>query len=115
MAATNGKSTSGSRKKVVLAYSGALEPSVAMHWLRGAKGLDGVTCTLDVGQEGADLKAIEAKAKKIGAVATYTVDAKEEFAHDFVKYAIWANALYGGKYPLATALGRPLIAKKLAE
>jgi argininosuccinate synthase len=69
----------------------------------------------DEGTRRRHLKAIEAKAKKIGAAATYTVDAKAEFANDYVKYAIWANALYGGKYPLATALGRPLIGLKLAQ
>lgn len=111
MALANG---STKRKKVVLAYSGGLDTSVAINWLRTTKNLDVVTCTLDLGQDGADLKAIEAKAKKIGATATYTVDAKEEFCRDFIKYAIFGNALYGGKYPLATALGRPLIAKHLA-
>ena len=105
---------SSKRKKVVLAYSGGLDTSVAINWLKNTKHLDVVTCTLDLGQDGADLKATEAKAKKIGAVSTYTVDAKDEFCDDFIKYAIWANALYGGKYPLATALGRPLIAKHLA-
>jgi argininosuccinate synthase len=112
MASSNG---STKRKKVVLAYSGGLDTSVAINWLKTTKNLDVVTCTLDLGQDGADLKATEAKAKKIGAIATYTVDAKDEFCDGFIKYAIWANALYGGKYPLATALGRPLIAKKLAE
>lgn len=103
------------RKKVVLAYSGGLDTSLAIQWLKSTKNLDVVTMTLDVGQEGADLRAIEAKAKKIGAAATYTVDAKDEFCNDYIRYAIWANALYGGKYPLATALGRPLIAKHLAR
>jgi argininosuccinate synthase len=113
---SNGKaSKSSSRKKVVLAYSGGLDTSVAIHWLKETKGLDVVTLTLDLGQENNDLKAIESKAKKIGAASTHTVDTKAEFANDYVKYAIWANALYGGKYPLATALGRPLIGKKLAE
>lgn len=100
--------------KVVLAYSGGLDTSVAIHWLQMTKGLDVVTMTLDIGQEGADLKAIEAKAKSLGAVATHTIDAKKEFSEDYLTYAMWANALYGGKYPLATALGRPLIAKHLA-
>jgi len=116
MGTPNGKSSKSTpRKKVVLAYSGGLDTSVAIHWLKETKGLDVVTLTLDLGQENNDLKAIESKAKKIGAAATYTVDTKSEFANDYVKYAIWANALYGGKYPLATALGRPLIGKKLAE
>lgn len=112
MATGNG---STKRKKVVLAYSGGLDTSVAINWLKTTKNLDVVTCTLDLGQDGADLKTTEAKAKKIGAVATYTVDAKDEFCNDYIRFAIWANALYGGKYPLATALGRPLIAAKLAE
>src|SRR3989338_3406357 len=116
MPGPNGKSQSkSSKKKVVLAYSGGLDTSVAIRWLQETKGLDVVTLTLDLGQDGVDLKAIEAKAKKIGASSTHTVDTKAEFANEYVRYAIWANALYGGKYPLATALGRPLIAKKLAE
>src|SRR5687767_9167583 len=109
-----GNGSHSKRQKVVLAYSGGLDTSVAIHWLQHTKGLDVVTCTLDLGQDGADLKATEAKAKKVGAKATYTVDAKQEFCDDYIRYAIWANALYGGKYPLATALGRPLIAKHLA-
>jgi argininosuccinate synthase len=112
MPASNG--TSGATKpKVVLAYSGGLDTSVAIRWLQETKGLDVVALTLDLGQDGADLAAIVAKAKALGCVEAYAVDAKQEFCHEYLKPAIWANALYGGKYPLATALGRPLIAKHL--
>lgn len=102
-------------QKVVLAYSGGLDTSVAIRWLQETKGLDVVTLTLDLGQDGADLQSIAAKAQNLGATAVHTLDVKQDFADQFVKYAIWANALYGGKYPLATALGRPLIAQKLVE
>ena len=105
----------GQREKVVLAYSGGLDTSVAIRWLQETKALDVVTLTLDLGQEGADLEAAASKARQIGAAAARTLDVKDEFVQDYIRPAIWANALYGGKYPLATALGRPLIGKKLAE
>ena len=100
--------------KVVLAYSGGLDTSVAVKWLQVKYGFDVVTVTVDVGQ-GDDLKAIEEKSKKIGAIKHYSFDAKEEFAKDYVMPCIKANGLYQGKYPLATALARPLIAAKTVE
>ncbi|GBC73326.1 Argininosuccinate synthase [archaeon HR04] len=100
--------------KVALAYSGGLDTSVAIRWLQVKYGYDVVTVTVDVGQ-GDDLKAIEEKAKAIGAVKHYTIDAREEFARYYVLPCIKANGLYEGKYPLATALARPLIASKVVD
>lgn len=100
--------------KVVLAYSGGLDTSVAVKWLQVKYGFDVVTVTVDVGQ-GEDMKAIEEKSKAIGAIKHYSFDAKEEFAKDYVMPCIKANGLYEGKYPLATALARPLIAAKTVE
>lgn len=100
--------------KIVLAYSGGLDTSVAIKWLKEKYNADVITLTLDVGQK-EDFKLIEEKAYKIGAVKHYTIDAKEEFARDYVFPAIKANAMYEDKYPVSTALSRPLIAKKLVE
>ncbi len=100
------------RQKVVLAYSGGLDTSVAIPWLRETKGLDVVTLTVDVGQP-VDLERVRAKAEASGAVAAYVADAKREFADEFVVPALRANALYEGVYPVSTALARPLIARHL--
>jgi argininosuccinate synthase len=102
------------RSKVVLAYSGGLDTSVAIPWLREEKGLDVVTVTVDVGQP-VDLEAVRTKAIASGAAAAYVADAREEFAQEFLRPAIRANALYEGAYPLSTALARPLIARRLVE
>lgn len=101
-------------ERAVLGYSGGLDTSVCILWLKEKYGLDVVTVTLDIGQ-GEDLDAIERRARWLGAVRHYTIDAKEEFAAQYVARAIRANALYQGKYPLGTALARPLIAEKLVE
>jgi len=100
--------------KVVLAYSGGLDTSVAIRWIKEKYGLDVVTLTINVGQAD-DLPEIEQKAKLVGAVNHYTLDCKREFVEDYVFPAVMANALYEGKYPVSTALARPLIAKKLVE
>ncbi|MCP1160083.1 MULTISPECIES: argininosuccinate synthase [Bacillaceae] len=102
-----------SNQKVVLAYSGGLDTSVAIKWL-GDQGYSVVACCLDVG-EGKDLKFIQEKALKVGAVQSYVLDVKEEFANEYALAALQAHALYEGKYPLVSALSRPLIAKKLVE
>ena len=98
--------------KVVLAYSGGLDTSVAIKWIKEKYGLDVVTCTIDVGQR-EDLTGIGERGKKIGAVNHYQIDAKKEFTTDFVFPSIKANSLYEGSYPLSTALARPLLAEKL--
>jgi argininosuccinate synthase len=102
------------RSKVVLAYSGGLDTSVAIPWLREEKGLDVVTVTVDVGQP-VDLATVRAKALASGASEAYVADAKEEFAQEFLRPALRANALYEGVYPLSTALARPLIARRLVD
>ncbi|KKI91156.1 argininosuccinate synthase [Bacillus sp. SA1-12] len=100
-------------KKVVLAYSGGLDTSVAIKWLQ-EKGYDVVAACLDVG-EGKDTAFVQQKALQVGAIESYMIDAKEEFANDFALVALQAHTLYEGKYPLVSALSRPLIAKKLVE
>ncbi|WP_404404304.1 argininosuccinate synthase [Jeotgalibacillus malaysiensis] len=100
-------------KKVVLAYSGGLDTSVAIQWLKD-QGYAVVACCLDVG-EGKDLDFVKEKALTVGAVDSYVIDAKEEFAQDFALIALQAHTMYEGKYPLVSALSRPLIAKKLVE
>ncbi len=100
--------------KVVLAYSGGLDTSVAIKWIKEKYGFDVVTCTVDVGQR-EDLTGIGERGKKIGALNHYQIDAKKEFATDFVFPSIKANSLYEGSYPLSTALARPLLAEKLVE
>ncbi|MFH1868954.1 MAG: argininosuccinate synthase [Candidatus Omnitrophota bacterium] len=100
-------------KKIVLAYSGGLDTSVAIRWLQ-ERGYSVVACLLDVGQQ-ADLSKAKTKAIGIGASKVYIVDAKIEFAEDFIMPALKANAVYESNYFLATALSRPLIAKKLAD
>ncbi|GAF14952.1 LOW QUALITY PROTEIN: argininosuccinate synthase [Bacillus sp. JCM 19045] len=101
------------KEKVVLAYSGGLDTSVAVKWLAD-KGYDVIAVGLDVG-EGKDLEFVKQKALTVGASQSYTIDAKNEFAEDFVLPALQAHALYEQKYPLVSALSRPLISKKLVE
>ena len=101
-------------KKVVLAYSGGLDTSVAVAWLREQYGCEVVTLTIDVG--GGSLRpGVEGRAISAGASRAYVVDARERFVTDFVWPHLQANALYQGAYPLATALARPLIAQLLVE
>jgi argininosuccinate synthase len=100
--------------KVVLAYSGGLDTSVAIRWINEKYGLDVVALTVDVGNE-RDFEVVRQKALRTGAVKAYIEDAREQFVHDFVFPALQAGALYQGVYPLATALARPLIAKLLVD
>jgi len=102
------------KDKFVLAYSGGLDTSVLIKYLQEKCNAQVITVTVDVGQ-GEDLKAAEDKAKKLGVVKHFSIDAKEEFAKDYIFPAIKANALYEGKYPISTSLSRPLIAKKMVE
>ncbi len=103
-----------SNGKVVLAYSGGLDTSVCVRYLQMLNKLDVITVTVDCGQED-DFKEIEKKSKAMGAVKHVYIDAREEFARDYVAPSIKANGLYQNKYPLATALARPLIAAKAVE
>src|SRR5919108_2961076 len=101
-------------RKIVLAYSGGLDTSVAIRWLKETKNLDVVTLTVDLGQA-ENLPAIQEKSGQIGATNHYTIKAEREFIEDYVFPAVKANALYERKYPISTALARPLIAEKLVE
>ncbi|ACV58257.1 argininosuccinate synthase [Alicyclobacillus acidocaldarius] len=101
-------------EKLVLAYSGGLDTSVSIPWIRDHYGYDVIAMCVDVG-EGKDLDATQAKAIQVGAVKSYKIDAKAQFAESFILPALKANALYEGKYPLASALSRPLISKLLVE
>ena len=100
--------------KVVLAYSGGLDTSVAIRWLREKYTLDVIAVTIDVGNE-KDFAAVKQKALKVGAVKALVIDGKELFIKYFVFPALQANTLYEGQYPLATALSRPLMAKLLVD
>ncbi len=102
-------------KRIVLAYSGGLDTSVAIQWLKEHKGYDTIACAVDVGQGVDDLDEIRQRALDCGAIESVVVDAREEFAEDFVRPALKANAMYMGKYPLVSALSRPLIVKHLVE
>lgn len=102
------------RSRVVLAYSGGLDTSVAIRWIQERYGSDVITLTVDVGQQG-ELGDAVGRARRNGAIDAKVVDAKEKFAREFLWPAIQANALYQGVYPLSTALARPLIAQTLVE
>lgn len=101
------------KQKVVLAYSGGLDTSVAVQWLID-QGYEVVACCLDVG-EGKDLDVVYQKALDMGAVESHVIDATKEFSEDYVGYAIKGNLMYEQAYPLVSALSRPLISKKLVE
>ncbi|MDU4448630.1 MAG: argininosuccinate synthase, partial [Staphylococcus lugdunensis] len=101
------------KDKIVLAYSGGLDTSVAVKWLID-KGYDVVACCLDVG-EGKDLDTVHSKALEMGAIECHIINATKEFSDDYVSYAIKGNLMYENSYPLVSALSRPLIAKKLVE
>jgi argininosuccinate synthase len=101
--------------RVLLLYSGGLDTSVMLKWIQDAYGAEIVALTVDLGQPGEDFEIVRDKALRLGAIDALVVDAKDEFAQDYVLPAIKANALYGGGYPLFTALGRPLIAKLAVE
>ncbi len=101
-------------ERVILAYSGGLDTSVGIGWLRDATGKDVVALAVDVGQGGEDMEDIRQRALDCGAVDAIVIDAKDEFADDFLMPALKANALYQKRYPLVSALSRPVIAKHLA-
>jgi len=101
--------------KVILAYSGGLDTSICIKWLQEHYDADVITLTLELGQGEKDLKEIEQKAKSLGARKTYSLDCREEFVQHYINPAIRANALYEGKYPVCTAIARPLIGKHLVR
>jgi argininosuccinate synthase len=101
--------------RVLLLYSGGLDTSVMLHWIRDRYEAEVVALTVNLGQPGEDWDVVVGKARDLGAVDAIVVDARDEFADEYVARAIKANALYGGGYPLFTALGRPLIAKLAVE
>jgi argininosuccinate synthase len=101
--------------RVLLLYSGGLDTSVMLRWIQEAYGAEIVALTVDLGQPEEDWEVVTGKARALGALDAVVVDAREEFAREYVLRAIRANALYGGGYPLFTALGRPLIAKLAVE
>jgi argininosuccinate synthase len=101
--------------RVLLLYSGGLDTSVMVRWVQERYEAEVVTLTVDLGQPGEDWDVVTGKARELGATETLLVDAKQEFAREYVLRAVKANALYGGGYPLFTALGRPLIAKLAVE
>src|SRR5882724_9902983 len=101
--------------RVLLLYSGGLDTSVMLKWIQDEYEAEVVALTVNLGQPDEDWDVIRGKALDLGALDCFVVDAREEFARDFVLPAIKANALYGGGYPLFTALGRPLIGKIAVE
>ncbi len=101
--------------RVVLAYSGGLDTSVAIGWIASETGADVVAVAVDVGQGGEDLESIRKRALECGAVEAVVADARDEFAEQYCLPALQANALYMDRYPLVSALSRPLIAKHLVE
>ena len=101
-------------ERIVLAYSGGLDTSVAIPWLREKYRADIIAVTVDLGQ-GSGLEAIRDRALAAGAVRAHVLDAREEFVSDYVLRSLKADALYEDRYPMATSLGRPLIARKLVE
>lgn len=102
-------------QRVVLAYSGGLDTSVGIGWLKDATGKEVVAMAIDVGQGGEDMEVIRQRALDCGAVESVVINAQSEFADDYLMPALKANALYQKRYPLVSALSRPLIAKYLAK
>ncbi len=100
-------------ERVVLAYSGGLDTSVAIGWIAEETGAEVIAVAIDVGQEGEDLEVIRKRAIACGAVEAYVADARDEFADEYCLPALKADALYMDRYPLVSALSRPVIVKHL--
>ena len=107
------KPAPGEKERCVLAYSGGLDTSVCIKWLQEEYGLDVIAVVGDLGQEHEGLEAIKAKALATGAIGCAVIDMRETFANEYLSCAMAANAMYENKYPLVSALSRPLIAKHL--
>jgi len=105
----------GQVRKVVLLYSGGLDTSVMLKWIQDEYQAEVVALTIDIGQQADDLEAIREKALKLGAVEARIIDAKDEFADEYIAFGIKANAGYQGDYHMSTPLGRPLLAKLAVE
>ena len=103
------------RGKCILAYSGGLDTSVAIRWIGEHYDLDVVAVCIDVGQERQDLEFVREKALGIGAIESLTLDVREEYVNEYLGEAVKANSMYENKYPLVSALSRPIIVKKLVE
>lgn len=101
------------KKRIVLAYSGGLDTSVAIGWMKEKLDAEVIAVSVDCGQGGEDLQVIRQRALDCGAVEAYVADAKDEFANEYCMPALQTNGLYEGKYPLVSALSRPLISKHL--
>ena len=99
-------------QRIILAYSGGLDTSVAIPWLAEKFGAEIIALTLDLGQ-GQELSDVRERALAVGAVRAHVIDAREEFARAYILPALQAGAIYEDRYPLTTALGRPLIARHL--
>ena len=109
------RETMSDQNRLVLAYSGGLDTSVAISYLKERTGKDVVAVSLDVGQGGESLETIKQRALACGAVEAYVVDARDEFANEYCMKALKANAMYEGVYPLVSAISRPLISKHLVR
>ena len=103
------------KNRIVLAYSGGLDTSVAIGWIGERTGAEVIAVAVDVGQGGEDLEVIRQRALDCGAVEAYVADARDEFASDYCMPALKANGLYQGEYPLVSALSRPLISRHLVK
>ena len=103
------------KKRVVLAYSGGLDTSVAIGWISRDLDAEVICVAADVGQGGEDMNVIKQRALDCGAVESIVLDLKEEFANDYCLPALKANALYMDRYPVVSSLSRPLISKALVE
>ena len=112
---SNYEGRKGEVKKVVLLYSGGLDTSVMLKWIQDEYKAKVIALTIDIGQQADDLEAIKQKAVKLGAIKAIVVDAKDEFANEYISRGIKANASYQGPYHLSTPLGRPLLAKIAVE
>ncbi len=103
------------REKCILAYSGGLDTSVAIRWIQENHDMDVIALAIDVGQERQDLEFVRQKALKIGAIESIVKDVREEYVEEYISKALKANALYENKYPLVSAMSRPIIVKHLVE
>lgn len=101
----------GEVKKVVLLYSGGLDTSVMLKWIQDEYNAEVIALTIDIGQQADDLEVIRKKALKLGAIKAFVIDAKDEFAEQYISHGIKANASYQGRYHLSTPIGRPLLSK----